>query len=76
MLVLTDDLGKGLGPFAMAMLIVIFGTRTHALALAVCVGWTLAGIMLCCPYFTIEADEEETKRRVLAGEGPPTCCLE
>ena len=76
MLVLTDDLGKGLGPFAMAMLIVIFGSRTHALALAVCVGWTLAGVMLCCPYFTIEADEEETKRRVLAGEGPPTCCLE
>lgn len=41
MLVVTDDIGKGTGPFVMALLIVMLGGRTLALALSVTVGWTL-----------------------------------
>ena len=50
----------------------MLGARLHALVVAVLVGWTICSVMLCLGYFTVEEDEEETKRRVLSGEGPPT----
>ena len=76
MLVLTDDLGKGFGPFVMALLIIALGSRRDALSTAVIVGVTLSASMQAAPFFTVEEDEAETNRRVLAGEGPPSCCLD
>ena len=69
-LVLTDDLGKGFGPSVIALLIYMFGGRLEALAIAVIAGWTLCSVMLASTYFTVEDDESETNRRLLAGEGP------
>lgn len=59
-----------------AIFIVVLGGRSHALASAVLVGWTICSVMLSLGYFTVEEDEEETKRRVLSGEGPPTALLD
>jgi MFS-type transporter involved in bile tolerance (Atg22 family) len=52
---ITDDLGKGLGPAAVALLIPIFGrVRAFNMALG---GWVLCAVFLAGMGYTIEDDE-------------------
>ncbi|EKX53604.1 hypothetical protein GUITHDRAFT_64114 [Guillardia theta CCMP2712] len=57
LLTLTDDLGKGLGPLFMALLIIGLHGRLVAMSIAVFFGWLLCSILLCTLFFTIEADQ-------------------
>ncbi len=59
-----DDFGRGLGPVFVAALIVGLGGRQIAFNVGIS-GWILCGILNICIFFTVKADEEETKRRFL-----------
>lgn len=56
----ADDLGKGLGPAIVALLIPSLG-RVTAFNLSLC-GWFLCAFFLFCMVFTIAGDEEAAAR--------------
>lgn len=59
---MLDDLGKGLGPGLVAIIITKVG-RTKAFNIATC-GWIPCGILLLCTSFTIRKDEDDMQHRM------------
>jgi len=57
-----DDVGRGLGPVFVAILISNFGGRTNAFNFAV-FGWILCGVFNLLLYFTVEKDEAAVQSR-------------
>ena len=57
-----DDVGRGLGPVFVAMLIANFGGRTVAFNFAV-LGWILCGVFNLLLYFTVVRDEAAVQSR-------------
>lgn len=57
-----DDVGRGLGPVFVAMLISNFGGRTAAFNIAV-FGWVVCGVFNLLLYFTVERDETDVQSR-------------
>jgi len=60
--VVLDDLGKGLGPAVVAVLITGLG-RQFAFSLSVA-GWIPCGLMILGAYFTLEKDEDDMQARL------------
>jgi MFS family permease len=52
---LMDDLGRGLGPFGVGVLIQLSGSRVAGFNLAL-IGWVVCGLVLFFMSFTLEAD--------------------
>ncbi len=59
---MTDDVGKGLGPFIVAMLIGVMG-RQAAFNVAVA-GWVPCAVLMLALCFTIRTDEAAMQRRL------------
>jgi len=53
---LSDDLGKGIGPWLVAVLIKAFGRET-AFNLGISLGFFFCGLFLLLQFFTLERDE-------------------
>lgn len=69
---MTDDVGKGLGPFLVSWLIASIG-RKDAFNVAVG-GWLPAGVLLLSLVFCLERDEKAMQgrlKRVAAAQSPP-----
>lgn len=60
-----DDVGRGLGPVFVAMLIANLGGRTVAFNIAV-FGWILCGVFNLLLYFTVEKDAAAVQSRFAA----------
>jgi len=69
-----DDVGRGLGPVFVAMLISNFGGRTAAFNIAV-FGWVVCGVFNLLLYFTVERDETDVQSR-FAGSLQRTCATD
>ena len=64
---LTDDIGKGLGPFIVSLFIEAFqGDRVIAFNIITLGGWALCGLMLLCLTFTYAKDMEVVVAKVKA----------
>ena len=68
---LTDDLGKGFGPFIVAAVISSVGDRRKAFTVTM-IGWLIGGVLNWCMHFTIVQDEREAinavERKLEGGE--------
>jgi MFS family permease len=60
---LTDDFGKGLGPYFVSILIVQMGGRLKAFNLGI-LGWVICGISNLLIFFTVQEDEERVQAEV------------
>jgi hypothetical protein len=58
-----DDLGRGLGPVFVSMLIIQLGGRTAAFNVGV-LGWVLCGCFNVMMYFTVEKDERQVQMSI------------
>ncbi|CAJ1940366.1 unnamed protein product [Cylindrotheca closterium] len=63
---LTDDFGKGLGPYFVSVLIVRMGGRLAAFNVGL-MGWIVCGIFNLAMYFTVAKDEAWIQAEVAAG---------
>merc|ERR1719359_92346 len=73
---LFDNLGKGLGPMLVAVMISYWG-REVAFNCGILVGWLQCGICLLLQFFTVEADERRTNHAAwLLGRGARVAHLE
>lgn len=59
----TDDIGKGAGPFVIALMVTAFGDRQLAFNVVI-LGWLLGGIVNGLIYFTVEVDEAACQKIV------------
>ena len=59
---LSDDLGKGIGPFVVSFLIVLMG-RVRAFNVAMSL-WVVTGILLLLTSFTIDRDVESMQSKL------------
>ncbi|KAJ1480151.1 hypothetical protein T484DRAFT_1901598 [Baffinella frigidus] len=78
---LCDDLGRGFGPFLVAILILSQG-REQAFSMTITFGWVLCGTGLASIACFLQDDEEAVQSRLKDGSGAPkltlcqlTCCL-
>ncbi|VEU40537.1 unnamed protein product [Pseudo-nitzschia multistriata] len=70
---LFDDLGKGLGPYLVSLLIVGCGGRRAAFNTGV-LGWVLCGVANLAMFFTVARDERAVQAALSAGRtGVPPC---
>jgi len=58
---LTDDIGKGLGPFIVSLFIEAFHDRVKAFNVVTVVGWGICGILLLCLGFTYKKDMDRVE---------------
>lgn len=63
---LTDDFGKGLGPYFVSLLIVRMGGRLAAFNVGL-MGWVFCGVFNLAMYFTVAKDEAWIQAQVGAG---------
>lgn len=59
----TDDIGKGAGPFVIALMVTAFGDRRNAFNVCI-LGWFIGGIFNAMIWFTVEKDEERCQQLV------------
>ncbi|GMH92604.1 hypothetical protein TrST_g170 [Triparma strigata] len=59
----TDDIGKGAGPFVIALMVTAFKDRQIAFNVVI-LGWLLGGIVNGMIYFTVEKDEADCQEIV------------
>ena len=62
---LTDDFGKGLGPYFVSILIVQLGGRVAAFNVGL-LGWVICGLANLAIYFTVVQDEAKIQAQVAA----------
>ena len=67
---LCDDLGRGFGPFLVAILILSQG-RENAFSMTIAFGWLLCGAGLASVAFFLQADEEAVQRHLQGLAHPP-----
>jgi MFS family permease len=60
-----DDLGRGLGPLLVSILITQFGGRTPAFNIGV-LGWAVCGILNLCVFYTVRYDEHLIQSKLAA----------
>jgi len=62
---LVDDLGRGVGPYFVSLIIEAFpGRRVDALAISIST-WLVGGILLACTVFTLERDVANVDSKLL-----------
>eukprot|EP00808_Paulinella_micropora_P032351 g67651.t1 len=59
----SDDLGRGLGPFFVSKMVVALGGRERTFIIGFC-AWFLCAFFLAGLYFTVEADERSIQARL------------
>jgi predicted MFS family arabinose efflux permease len=67
-----DDLGKGLGPAFIAILISRLGGRTPAFNVGTC-GWLVCGLFNLCIFWTVERDERNVQEFLVASQLKKQC---
>ncbi|GAX82743.1 hypothetical protein CEUSTIGMA_g10169.t1 [Chlamydomonas eustigma] len=61
---MTDDLGKALGPFIVALFITALGSQERAFNLAIC-SWIPCGMLILLLVFCMRRDEDEVQARLV-----------
>eukprot|EP00290_Baffinella_frigidus_P031614 CAMPEP_0180266002 /NCGR_PEP_ID=MMETSP0988-20121125/767_1 /TAXON_ID=697907 /ORGANISM="non described non described, Strain CCMP2293" /LENGTH=204 /DNA_ID=CAMNT_0022236553 /DNA_START=6 /DNA_END=620 /DNA_ORIENTATION=- len=71
---LFDDLGRGFGPYFVALLIGVMG-RAEAFSVTVVAGWLVCAGLLGCMTFFLRGDEERLQRHLREEGQAPRCCF-
>ena len=73
--IICDDVGKGLGPYLISMLIGFFdGNRTHAFNYGF-IGWMLCGFLIACISIYVEKDEQKVLLLVQQQQALSDSCI-